>query len=243
MEQYQYNKDEMEIDLREILGALLDKIGVIILSGIAVALAAVIATMLFMTPQYESTTKMYVLSKQDNSMLTNSDLQTSTLLTKDYIEMIQSRTVTEGVIAKLDLDMTHEQLLGKMSVSAPTDTRVIAIKIKDADPYRAAKIANAVRDEAAEHIQQVMDIEAVNVVDEANIPASPVSPSVKKNGVLGGLLGVFAAAAVIIVIFIMNDTIKTEGDIERYLNISTLGTIPLVDNEKKSKKYKGKGRR
>ena len=102
------NNDEVEIDLGEVFHLLLSKLGVIVLSGIVFCLAAVMGTMLLITPKYESTTKIVVLSKQDSSTLTNQDIQTSTSLTKDYAELIKSRTVTEGVIAQLKLDMTHE---------------------------------------------------------------------------------------------------------------------------------------
>ena len=105
------NNDEVEIDLGEVFHLLLSKLGVIILSGIVFCLAAVMGTMLLITPKYESTTKIVVLSKQDSSTLTNQDIQTSTSLTKDYAELIKSRTVTEGLIAQLKLDMTHEELL------------------------------------------------------------------------------------------------------------------------------------
>ena len=152
------NNDEVEIDLGEVFHLLLSKLGVIILSGIVFCLAAVMGTMLLITPKYESTTKIVVLSKQDSSTLTNQDIQTSTSLTKDYAELIKSRTVTEGVIAQLKLDMTHEELLKKLSVDTPTDTRVVSITVTDTDPYTAAQIANAVRDIASKHIQQVMDI-------------------------------------------------------------------------------------
>ena len=154
------------------------------------------------------------------------DIQTSTSLTKDYAELIKSRTVTEGVIAQLKLDMTHEELLKKLSVDTPTDTRVVSITVTDTDPYTAAEIANAVRDIASKHIQQVMDIKAVNVVETANIPDEPSSPSVPKNGVIGGLLGILLAAAVVIIVYLTNDTVKTPEDVEKYLGLSVLGTIP-----------------
>lgn len=171
MEQNQMNNDEIEIDLREIFSVLLSHLGIIILSGLVLGLVAIVGTKVFITPQYQSVTKMYVLAKQNNDTLTSADMQTSTLLTKDYAEMIQSRTVTEAVIAQLGLDMTHEQLVKKISVSNTTDTRIITISVLDKDPYMARDIANAVRDTAAEHIKNVMNSEAVNVVDEANIPA------------------------------------------------------------------------
>ena len=244
------NNDEVEIDLGEVFHLLLSKLGVIVLSGIVFCLAAVMGTMLLITPKYESTTKIVVLSKQDSSTLTNQDIQTSTSLTKDYAELIKSRTVTEGVITQLNLDMTHEELLKKMTVDSATDTRILSISVRDADPYVASEIANAIRDVAANHIKNVMDIDAVNVVETANIPEQKVSPSISKNGVIGGLVGVLIAAAVILISYLSNDTIKTQEDVERYLKLSTLGTIPMSEEDRKNKKKKkqkkqkrGRGRR
>ena len=192
--------------------------------------------MLFITPKYESTTKIMVLNKQDNNTLTSADMQTSTQLTKDYAELIQSRTVLEGVIAQLNLDMTYKEMLNKVSVETSSDSRIVSISVTDEDPYTASEIANAVRDMAAEHIQSVMDIEAVNVVDTANIPNEKASPSLAKNGVIGGLLGVIIAMAAVIIIYLTNDTIKVEEDVERYLGLSVLGSIPFSEKESRSKK-------
>ena len=240
METNQQNQDEIEIDLLELLRVLCSKIGYVILAALALGLLMVLVSKVLMKPQYESTTKMYVLSKQDSSnTVTSGDLQASSLLTKDYAELIKSRTVTEGVIAQLKLDMTHEELLKKLSVDTPTDTRVVSITVTDTDPYTAAQIANAVRDIASKHIQQVMDIKAVNVVETANIPDEPSSPSVPKNGVIGGLLGILLAVAVVIIVYLTNDTVKTPEDVEKYLGLSVLGTIPYSSKMgKKSKKKK-----
>lgn len=233
------NDEEREIDLGEIVHLLLSKLWIIILSGIVFCLATVMGTMLLVTPKYESTTKIVVLSKQDSNTLTNQDMQISTSLTKDYVELIKSRTVTEGVIAQLGLDMTHEQLLKKLSVDTPTDTRVVSITIKDTDPYTAAEIANAVRDVASKHIQQVMDIKAVNVVETANIPDEPSSPSLLKSGVIGAALGILLSLAIVVIVYLMNDTVKTPEDVEKYLGLSVLGTIPYASKlGKKSRKKK-----
>ncbi len=229
---------EVEIDLGEIFRVLLSRLGIILLSGIVFGLVAIAGTMLFIKPVYVSTTKIVVLSKQDNSTLTNQDMQTSTLLTKDYAELIKSRTVTEGVIAQLDLNMKHEQLLSKLSVENQADTRIVAIRVKDEDPYMASQIANAIRDVASVHIQEVMDIEAVNVVETANIPSEPASPNLLKNGIFGGIFGVILAIIIVVAVYLANDTVKTPEDVERYLQLSVLGSIPLMDKEKKSKKQK-----
>ena len=237
------NNDEIEIDLGEVFHLVISKLGVIILSGILLGVLSIIGTMLFITPKYESTTKIMVLNKQDNNTLTSADMQTSTQLTKDYAELIQSRTVLEGVIAQLNLDMSYKELLDKVSVETSSDSRIVSICVTDEDPYTASEIANAVRDMAAEHIQSVMDIEAVNVVDSANIPNEKASPSLAKNGVIGGILGVIIAMAAVIIIYLTNDTIKVEEDVERYLGLSVLGSIPFSEKESRSKKKKSRRRR
>lgn len=240
METNQQRDDEIEIDLVEVFRLLVSKLGIIILSGMIFAFLAIIGTKLIITPKYQSITKMYVLSKQDGNTLTNSDLQISTLLIKDYAELIQSRTVMESVIARLNLDLTYENMLKKIEVVTETDNRIVTIKVLDEDPYIARDIANTVRDTAAEHIKYVMNSEAVNVVDEANVPSHPYSPNPIKNGLITGILGIFLASAIILVKYLLNDTIKTTEDIERYLGLSVLGTIPLSVNEqgRKKKKYK-----
>lgn len=231
---------DIEIDVLELFHVLLNKFWIILLAGIIAGLAFIGGTILFITPQYQSTTKMYVLSKQDNNTLTQQDMQTSLSLTKDYAELIKSRTVTEGVIAQLNLDLTHEQLLSKMTVDSATDTRILSITVQDPDPYEACKIANAIRDVAANHIKNVMDIDAVNVVETANIPDQKSSPSITKNGIIGGFLGVLLSVAIILIAYISNDTVKTQEDVERYLGLSTLGTIPLTTTDRKKKKKKQK---
>ena len=236
METNQQNQDEIEIDLLELLRVLCSKIGYVILAALALGLLMVLVSKVLMKPQYESTTKMYVLSKQDSSnTVTSGDLQASSLLTKDYAELIQSRQVVETVIAQLNLDLTYEQFLNKLTVTTQNDTRILSITVKDEDPYMASQIADAIRVAAADHIQNVMNTEAVNVVDEANIPDEPVSPSIKKNGLIGAVAGAFIAIIVIIVVYLTNDTIQTSEDVERYLGVSTLGIIPIREGQKKGR--------
>lgn len=233
-------EDEIEIDLGEILAFLLGKLGYIILSGLMLALVSLAITVFLLTPKYTSTTSFYVLNRQTNESITSSDIQSSTYLTNDYMEMCKSRTVIETVITKLDLDMDYEDVLAATSVSTVSDTRVVSIKYTDEDPYMARDIANAIRDAAAEHIQSVMNTEAVNIVDEANIPTVKSSPSIKKNVLIAGIVGVFLALVFYVIMFITNDKITTTEDIERYLGLSILGTLPLEKEEVKQKKARKK---
>lgn len=170
--------------------------------------------------------KIYILNKQDSSntnvTYTYSDLQAGTQLVKDYSELIKSRFVLEAVIEQLNLPLSYEQLSGKVTVSTPADTRVISIAVTDSNPVAAMKIANAIRETASTHIRNVMDIEAVNIVETANVPTHKASPSAGKNTVLGGMLGILIVAAIVILSHLMNDTIQTEEDVENILEFPPL---------------------
>ena len=234
--------DEIEIDLWEICLVLIHNLALIISVGIMVALGAFLFTQLLVTPTYESTTKIYILNKQENASVTYSDIQLGTQLTKDYAELIQSRFVLEEVVQGMGLDLTYEQMKEKVSVTTPTDTRILAITVKDSDPVMAMKMANAIREAAAVHIMNVMDIQAVNVAETANMPMKKSSPSVLKNTFIGGLLGVFLIA-VVLVRYLMDDTVKTPEDVEKYLQLSTLAVIPLNEGESEGKNKKKKVKR
>ncbi len=235
MENNQRVNDTVEIDLMELLQVLWSKALIIALVAVMMAVVVFLVEFLAVTPQYTSTTEIIILAKQNQSALTSSDLSMSSQLVKDYVELIRTRTVTEQTIARLNLKnsdgepMTHEDLLDKMEVTQLTDTRILTIAVEDPDPYLAQSIANTVRDIAAAHIQQVTDVEAVNTVDSANLPTETSSPSLLRDTVIGGAVGFVLACGLILVAHLMDNTIKTSDDVERYLGVSTLGTIPLED--------------
>lgn len=232
--------DEIEIDFSEILGALLKKAHIIFLSGIVVALLAFIGTKLFITPMYTSETKVYVLSKSDGAAgVTTSDLQAGSYLTKDYSELVTSRTVMEQVIALLNLDMKPEELMDMISVESATDSRILTIKVENEDPKKAKEIADAVREAVSVQITEIMDADAVNTVQKADLPDEPSSPSTMKNTLIGGILGLFLAIAAVVLVTLLDDTVKTPEDVEKYLGLNTLTSIPIVDGAKKNKKTKG----
>lgn len=239
--------DEIEIDLREIFAVLMGWLWLILLVAIIAGASAFAFSKFAITPTYESTTRIVILNKEtNNNTLTYTDLQMGTQLTQDYAELIRSRYVIEKVIETFGLDMTYNDLLGKIEVVTPSNTRIIDITLTDPDPAMAKQLVDEIRNEAAVRIKEVMDIEAVNVVDEGNIATTPSNPNVAKWTVIGFVLGGFVAAAVVVIRFLLDDTIKSSEDIERYLGLSTLALIPIVsteddDNGKKRKK-RGSGK-
>lgn len=251
MEKVNNQADEIEIDLREVFLLLISKCWLIILVGIVTAAIGFGISVFLIPPTYESTTKIYILNKQQENTVTYSDVQLGTQLTKDYAELIKSRLVLEKVIQELQLDtiyegMDYEALLNKVKVTTPTDTRILAITITDLEPVLAMEIANSIREEAAIHIKNVMDIEAVNVVETANLPIEKAGPSVLKWTAIGGILGAFLVTAIILIFFFIDDTIKTGDDVEKYLDLSTLALIPLDSQsgqQKGGKKQKSGNRK
>lgn len=236
--------DVIEIDLVELFGVLISKIWFIILSAIIVALATFGVTSYLITPKYESTTKIYVINRQSNDTLTYSDLQSGAQLTKDYQELIKARPVLEEVNAELGLTYTNKEYDKMITVSVPTDTRIVSMTVKNEDPYLARAIADSLRISASKHIANVMNTEAVNIVEEANLPTEISNPKILMDTVIGGVLGAFIAIFITLVIYIMDDTIKNPDDVEKYLHINVLGSIPYAyatgTTVSKKKKKSGK---
>lgn len=231
MENHKEN-DVIEIDLLEIINILLVRFWIIVGVGLLAAAAGFAVSKFVVTPTYESTTKIYILNKSESTTVTYSDVQMGTQLTKDYAELINSRYVLEEVIEELSLaDMEYEDLLDQVSVHTPTDTRIVSITVTDTEPRQAMKIADCIREVAGEHIQNVMDIDAVNVVEEANLPTEKAGPSVAKWTLIGGIIGVFLVCVIVLVHYLLDDTIKTSEDVERYLGLSTLALIPVAVDE------------
>ena len=225
------------------MGLLLSRWLLILLVGITTALIGFAISFFVIAPTYESTTKIYILNKNESQNVTYSDMQLGTQLTKDYSELINSRYVLEEVIQKLRLNLDYQGLKEKVSVSSPTDTRIVAITVTDKDPVEAMNIANAIRESASNHIGNVMDIDAVNVVESANMPTKKAGPSYLKWTVIAGMLGVLLVCAMVLIKYLLDDTIKTSEDVERYLGLSTLAIIPIIETEADSKKKRKKGKR
>ena len=226
------NRDDViEIDLVELLGVILHNLWIIIVSGVIVAAVALLVSYFIITPKYESVTKIYVISKTNADTMTYSDLQAGSTLTKDYKELVKSRPVLEEVLAETGIDVELKELEEQITVEVPQDTRIVSITVEDKDPYEARIIADSVRIAASKHIREVMDTEAVNVVEEASLPIEKSSPSILKNTAIGYAVGLFLAIAIVIINYIMDDTIKTPDDVEKFLGVSVLGSIPYSEND------------
>lgn len=222
-------ENEVTIDIVELFFYLKKKILVIILSIVIFAVAGFFVTKLFITPKYTASTRVYVLNQASETSVASSDFQISTYLFNDYKVLITGQNVTKQVISELGLDITPTALGNMITVTAPESTaRVLQISVTDTDPQRAADIANKAQEVASEQLAELMNLDAVKLVYAADVPSEPSSPSVKLNVLLAALLGAVLVVGIYVLVYIFDDTIRTEEDVERYLGVGTLGVIPMA---------------
>lgn len=222
--------EEDEINLQELFFFLKRRIWLIVIIAILFATAAFVVSSYIITPMYKASTRIYVLNQANENTIAYSDLQISSQFVTDYQELITGRNVTGIVISKMGLDMTDEQLKKKIEVTSPANTRIIHITVESKDPKEAAEIANCVREVATEQIQSIMDDESVRLVYAAEVPQKASSPSVVKYTAIGSVLGLFLILAILSVKHLSDCTIRSEEDVERYLSLGVLGTVPVSKN-------------
>lgn len=232
MEENAKRIDDAEIDLLEIAHVLWQKIWAIILCFVVGAVLAGGYTKMMITPQYTATSMIYILG-QTTSISSITELQVSSALTADFTIMAKSRAVINGVIKEMNLDMSYDELKNSVNVSNPTDSHILQIEVTNPDPKMAKDISNAMANAVADNVASVMVTDKPSIAEKAVTPKSPSSPNLMKNTAMGGLVGAVIAMGILIVRYLMDDTIKTEEDVRKYLQINTLAAVSL---EKKRRK-------
>ena len=218
-----YEHDEMEIDLRELYYVLRKKIVAILLTGMIFAGAAGVYSFFVAEPIYESTAKLYITT-QSTSLTSLADLQIGTVLTLDYVELIQSRTLVE--------EETYGSIKGRLTVTNPEDTRILNISIQGPDAKENKALANEFAKVAQYKISEVMKTDEPSLWETAVSKGGPIKPQKTKNIALGFIIGIFLASLVVVISHLMDDAIKTNEDAERHLGLNVLGTIPFEGNKR-----------
>lgn len=238
---HQEVEETNEIDLLELLFALLGHWKSIVVTTIIAGIIAFCLSNYFMTPLYESTSALYVVAKNsENTSL--SDLQIGSNLTNDYMDVIVGRQVLETVIKDVGLNEKYASLHNRVNLKNPTSSRIIKITVTDIDPARAKATTDMIATVASDFITEKMKQESPSVIQWGEVAERPVSPNVNKNSVIGAAIGFMLASAVIIIAQLLNNTIMTPEDVEKKLGLNVLASLPIVqeeyDGSKKSQKKK-----
>ena len=231
--------DEIEIDLKELILAILSYWHLILLAVLVAGGLAFGYSKFLVTPMYESTSQLYVLTKS-TSITSIADIQTGTSLTNDYIVVVKGRPVLDQVIENLGLNESYGSLGEKVSLENPSNSRVLKITVKDADPKRAKVIADEIAEVSSAYIAEKMNQDPPTIIQNGYSDGDPVSPNIRKNTMLGAVAGGMLAIIIIVISYLFNDTINDAEDIEKRLGLNLLGSLPLEESEDDGDKAKSR---
>nr|AHF51329.1 wzd [Streptococcus pneumoniae] len=227
-------QNTIEIDVFQLFKTLRQRKLMILLVALVTSAGAFAYSTFIVKPEYTSTTRIYVVNRNqgDKPGLTNQDLQAGTYLVKDYREIILSQDALEKVATNLKLDMPAKTLASKVQVAVPADTRIVSISVKDKQPEEASRIANSLREVAAEKIVAVTRVSDVTTLEEARPATTPSSPNVRRNSLFGFLGGAVVTVIAVLLIELLDTRVKRPEDVEDVLKIPLLGLVPDFDKMK-----------
>ena len=220
---------EIEIDLLDLFGFYLSKLPFIIIAFVVGVAIAVIYTKTVLPVKYTATSRMYMVSASSDSVVNLSDLNLGTSISQDYVELMKSRPVIEDVIKKLGLDYDYETLCAMINLSVVNNTRIVKIAATSTDPQEAMDVANQMARTSKLQLPKVMEAPTPSIAEYAVLPETQSSPSMKKNALIGGLIAALIVIAILTIIYMMDDTLKTADDVEKMLGVMPLSVIPEGD--------------
>ena len=169
---------------------------------------------------------MYMVSSSSQSVVDLTDLNIGQSISGDYVELLKTRPIVEGVIQEQDLDYSYNQLVNMLSLSVVNNTRIIKIDATSTDPKEAMNIANAIAEKGVSELPKLMETPAPHIAEYAIVPVNKSSPSLTKNTMIGALLGLLIMLGLFTIQFLMDDTFKTAEEIEREFGVMPLTVIP-----------------
>ena len=221
-----YDEYDDEIDLLELVSYYMSKLPWLIAALLIGGLIAGAYTWFLVPDRFTATSRMYMVSASSDSVLNISDLNLGTSISADYVELMKSRPVIEEVIEDLGMEYTYEELLDMISLSVVNNTRIVIISVTSTDPEEAMSIANRVAIVAKEQLPKVMEAPSPTIAEYAILPTRKSGPSLTKNVAIGALLGLVIMMGIFTILFMMDDTIKTSEDVEKFLGAMPLAVIP-----------------
>ncbi len=246
------NNDLVEIDIKELFHYLLGKIWIIFVIAVCCAASFGIYAKKYQRFMYSASASIYIVT-QENGKASYADLQLGTQLIKDYMALATSETVINEVIDETKLNISYGQVRSSIFMNNPEDTRVIYFSVNSADSDVALMLVNSLVKVVSKRASEIMNIPKSNVIDSGKIVAVYPTINVKKNSVIGGVLGLALSCITFLVKFVQNDTIRSEVDLKKYFGLDLLAIIPIsyerskfrlnADNRKEAKeerKYRKK---
>ncbi len=229
-----------EIDLKEIIYYIFKKKLFVILAIIICGVIGIFYTKYMVTPMYSSYSTVVLSKPEDNTVITNNtsnttsnsitqnDVTLNQKLISTYSEIMKSRSVAEQVINELNLNISENELMSNVSVSAKDDTEMLKISVSNKDPQIAAQIANSITEVFKIKIKEIYNIENVTTIDTAIASNSPYNVNYIKNSAIFALIGAISSCGILFLLFYFDTRIKSKEEVEDLLNLEVLAVIPEI---------------
>lgn len=222
--------NENEIDLLELFFAIISRWKILLVVVVIGAITAGLYNCFLIKPTYQAEAEIYITNT--DAVINVQDVQLSSELTVDYERIIMSRTVLKKVIDELNLKMSHSELKELITVNNPEDSHILLIDVETSDPRKSIAITNTLVKFGIDQIYRVVGNDEPTIIDSAQADAVNVlKPSLIKYVAMGGMLGAFAVCAIIVISVLMDTTLKSQEDIEKYLELPLIGEVP--ENQEK----------
>lgn len=223
----QINDEEIEIDLSELFQLIKSKILIIIISMLVCTLISGVFTVFFINKKYESTARIYPKPEVTEGVVDYTQINANNLMVNNYIAMIRGNNI-QSMTAK-ELNLSVGEINGSVSVSNVSDTQIISITATTSDPELSKKIVDSLVSNFKKEAKDTLNVNNITTVDQAEIATSPVSPSLKKNLLIGALIGALISVGYVFILFILDTHIRNKEEAEKYLGIPNLGSIPWYE--------------
>ncbi len=231
-----------ELDLKEIFNLFWkNKVQIILIVAIFMVIG-VIYTFGFVSPVYTSSTTLVLAriedqkSKSSETTLTTSDITINSQLVSTYSELVKSKKVLRKVISNLGIKIDEEKLRNNVEVSSVKDTEMIKITVTDDDPAVAAKVANEIAKVFISNVEEIYKLNNVHIVDEAEVSSTPSNISHIRDVIIFTLIGIVVSVVYVLLLNMLDTTIKSAEDVENLLGIPVLASIPIYDFEGKNER-------
>ena len=233
-----------ELDLKELFNIFWHKKIQIFLIVLLFAIIGVIYTLGFVTPMYSASTTLVLASSGKNENLPDTGITTSTAtevtvnskLVSTYSELVKSKNILRQVISNLNMKIEEDTLRKNITVSSVKDTELIQITVKNEKPSYASQIANEIAKVFTEKVKEIYKIENVQIVDEAEVPNEPSNINHKKDVAIFALIGLVVSIGYVLLLNMLDTTVKTPEDIEEGLKLPVLAVIPVYETDIQKKK-------
>ncbi|NDI34890.1 YveK family protein [Chengkuizengella sediminis] len=222
---------EESISLKEIYEIVKKRLWLILTITVIATLISAVVSLFVLTPIYQSSTQILVNNpKSENNAFDINDIRTNTELISTYSVIIKSPAILDIVIEELELDRSSGTLKNQINVKPENNSQVVSIVVEDENPVLAADIANTIANVFKIRIVELMNVDNVSILAEAKVSEnpSPIKPNPTLNVAIAIIIGLMAGVGLAFLLEYLDNTVKTEQDIEKLLELPVLGSISQI---------------